>query len=283
MINKYLDALALYCDRRNLTSNTKDFYVRNSRRFLNFWGPEHHNYTIDDAREYVDHLIFSGTMQANSINASIRCIRILYEKVFHILWDHEYIPMLVEDKHVPNVITLEEFELLLNNVKSLKYKALYALMFSSGLRVSEAVSLRYDDISRSQRRIHIRKSKSRYDRYTILSDRCLDILTQYWFAFDKPMGYLFPSEKTGTHIEVNQVQAILRKACIATGFTKPVHCHDLRHSFATHLLEDNVDLHTIQVLLGHQEIVSTEVYLTVTNKIFMGIKSPFDRERDKNG
>ena len=284
MIDKYLDELLLYCKRRNLSEGTTENYISAARRFLNYFGPEHTIYTMEDARDYTDYLTFQHDITAITINSYLRYLHCLYEKVFHIAWDYELVPSLIEDKHLPNIITLEEFDLLLDNIVKLKYKCLAALMYSSGLRVSEAVALRYEDISRSQMRIHIRNSKNRCDRYTILSKKCLDLLTEYWYSHKRPTGWLFPSSYSFSgHAEPETIQMIMQDASKKAGFTKSVRCHDLRHSCATHLLEDGVDLRTIQVILGHKEMKSTEIYLTVTNKILTGIRSPFDRERGTNG
>lgn len=284
MIDKYLEDLLLYCQRRNLAPGTTQNYIQAARRFLNYFGSEHTTYTMEDARDYTDYLTFQRGITAVTINSNLRCLHCLYEKVFHIAWDYELVPSLIEDKHLPHVITLEEFDYLLEHIRYPKYKCIAALMYSSGLRVSEAVALRYEDISRSQMRIHIRKSKNRRDRYTILSERCLDMLTDYWYTHKKPTDWLFPaSQSKSGHTVTRTMGIVMKDASEKAGFKQNVCCHDLRHSCATHLLEAGVDLRTIQVILGHKEMKSTEIYLTVTNKILMGIRSPFDRERESNG
>ena len=151
-------------------------------------------------------------------------------------------------------------------------------MYSSGMRVSEVIHLHYDDISRSNMQIHVRDTKNRMDRYTILSKRCLDILTQYWFEKGRPRGILFPNKFTGNYLTVSTLEQVMRRAVSDAELPKKATPHCLRHSFATHLMEQGVERQNIQALLGHRDPKSTEVYLHVSNKSLMGIQSPFDRK-----
>lgn len=160
----------------------------------------------------------------------------------------------------------------------IKYRAMFATMYSSGMRVSEVIHLHYDDISRSNMQIHVRDTKNRMDRYTILSKRCLDILTQYWFEKGRPRGILFPNKFTGNYLTVSTLEQVMRRAVSDAELPKKATPHCLRHSFATHLIEQGVERQNIQALLGHRDPKSTEVYLHVSNKSLMGIQSPFDRK-----
>ena len=149
-------------------------------------------------------------------------------------------------------------------------------MYSSGLRVSEVTHLHYDDISRTNKTIHIRDGKSRSDRYTLLADRTLEILTEYWFQCGRPRGILFPSSWTGDYLTKDSVIQFFRESAKRAGIQKHVSTHCLRHSFASHLFESGCDVKYIQALLGHRDPKSTEVYLHVSNKTLLGIRSPFD-------
>ena len=181
-------------------------------------------------------------------------------------------------KSLPKYLTMDEIDRLLDAVDDIKYKAMFATMYSSGMRVSEVIHLHYDDISRTNMQIHVRDTKNRMDRYTILSKRCLDILTQYWFEKGRPRGILFPNKFTGNYLTVNTLEQVMRRAVSDAGLPKNATPHSLRHSFATHLMEQGVERQNIQALLGHRDPKSTEVYLHVSNKSLMGIQSPFDRK-----
>ena len=146
-----------------------------------------------------------------------------------------------------------------------------------GLKAT-TLNLHYDDISRSNMQIHVRDTKNRMDRYTILSKRCLDILTQYWFEKGRPRGILFPNKFTGNYLTVSTLEQVMRRAVSDAELPKKATPHCLRHSFATHLMEQGVERQNIQALLGHRDPKSTEVYLHVSNKSLMGIQSPFDRK-----
>jgi integrase len=118
---------------------------------------------------------------------------------------------------------------------------------------------------------------ARMDRYTILSERNLALLTEYWFRKGRPKGILFPNQFTGQYLTVSTLEQVIRRSASAAGLSG-VTPHCLRHSFATHLMEQGVEQRNIQALLGHRDPKSTEVYLHVSNKSIMGIRSPFDRK-----
>ena len=145
------------------------------------------------------------------------------------------------------------------------------------MRVSEVIHLHYDDISRTNMQIHIRDTKNRMDRYTILSERNLALLTEYWFRKGRPKGILFPNQFTGQYLTVSTLEQVIRRSAAAAGLSG-VTPHCLRHSFATHLMEQGVEQRNIQALLGHRDPKSTEVYLHGSNKTLMGIRSPFDKK-----
>jgi site-specific recombinase XerD len=128
--------------------------------------------------------------------------------------------------------------------------------------------------------IHVRNTKNRMDRYTILSKRNLELLTEYWYKKGKPRGILFPNKFTGGYLTVSALEQVIRRSAKEAELPVGTTPHCLRHSFATHLMEAGVDTRNIQVLLGHRDPKSTEVYLHTSNKSLMGIQSPFDRKED---
>lgn len=125
--------------------------------------------------------------------------------------------------------------------------------------------------------IHVRETKSRIDRYTILSQKNLDLLTDYWFKCGRPRGILFPSSWTGEYLDISSVNQFFKASAKRAGIARRVSSHVCRHSFASHLFEAGTDIKYIQSLLGHVDPRSTDVYLHVSNKTLLGIRSPFDR------
>ena len=200
-----------------------------------------------------------------------------YRNVLHVLWDDITVPRMIIEHKLPTVLSTDEIDRLLDATDDLKYKAMFATMYSSGMRVSEVIHLHYDDISRTNMQIHVRDTKNRMDRYTILSERNLALLTEYWFRKGRPKGILFPNQFTGQYLTVSTLEQVIRRSASAAGLSG-VTPHCLRHSFATHLMEQGVEQRNIQALLGHRDPKSTEVYLHVSNKSIMGIRSPFDRK-----
>ncbi len=168
-------------------------------------------------------------------------IRFFYRNVLHELWDDITVPRMIREHKLPTVLsTKAKYDRLLDATDDLKYKAMFATMYSSGIRVSEVIHLHYDDISRTNMQIHVRDTKNRMDRYTILSERNLALLTEYWFRKGRPKGILFPNQFTGQYLTVSTLEQVIRRSASAAGLSG-VTPHCLRHSFATHLMEQGVE------------------------------------------
>ena len=231
--------------------------------------------TTDDVDAFLTEKRLGG-LAPQTYNHYYSSIRFFYKRILKMNWEDEDIPRMKLDRSLPTVLSREEMNRIIDATPNLKHKAIIATMYSSGLRVSEVVHLHYEDISRRNKTIHVRESKSRRDRYTILSDRNLDLLTEYWFKCGKPRDILFPSSWTGTYLDKNSINQYFKKSAAMAGITKQVSSHCCRHSFASHLFEDGVNIKYIQALLGHVDPKSTEVYIHVSNKSLLGIHSPFD-------
>ena len=277
MYNNYLLQLEEAGKIRNLKQRTIDCYKNYVSSFLNYMNKNPEELTCQDVREFLLLKKKEG-LKATTLNLYNSTVRFFFRNVLHILWDDITVPRMITEHKLPVVLSVEEINRLLDATKDLKYKAMFATMYSSGMRVSEVIHLHYDDISRTNMQIHIWDTKNRMDRYTILSERNLEILTEYWFCNGKPREILFPNRFTGQYLTVSALEQVMRRAVADAGLSSKATPHCLRHSFATHLMEQGVDHRNIQALLGHRDPKSTEVYLHVSNKALMGIRSPFDRE-----
>ena len=260
---------------RNLTVGTCHAYHQIAQRFLTTVGKKPHELTDDDAREYLRSKFKDG-IKAQSYNHYHSGIRFLYRYVLRIPFNIDNVPRMKKNTFLPAVLTKEEVVEFINAETNLKYKAIFTLMYSSGLRVSEVTHINYEDISRENMLIHIRQSKSRQDRYAILSKVALATLTEYWQKCGKPRGVLFPSIRTRSYLNIAAVERMFQKNLKRTSISKRVTPHSLRHSFATHLMEEGVDLRYIQALLGHRDPKSTILYLHISSKSMIGIRSPLD-------
>ena len=275
MYESYIEKIEVVGKLRNLKPGTIRTYQKNVEDFLKFIDKNPENLTCEDARDYLVHLQSRGN-KASTLNNKNGSLVFFYKRVLGKLWDDNLVPRAINDYAVPRVLSSSDIEKLLDATTNLKYKAMFAIMYSSGLRISEVVRLRYDDVSRTNMQIYIHESKTHTARYAILSQRALDILTEYWFKCGKPRDILFPNQWTGKYLTPSATGLEMRKSVERAGLPKDVHSHCLRHSFATHLLEDGVDIRYIQTLLGHRSPKSTEIYLHISNKALLGIKSPFD-------
>ena len=265
-------------EKRNLKDSTINAYCNSVNYFLRSVNKDVTALTTDDVDAFLTEKRLNG-LAPQTYNHYHSSIRFFYKRVLKINWDEEDIPRMKLDRSLPTVLSRDEMQSIIDHTPNLKHKAIIATMYSSGLRVSEVVHLHYDDISRTNKTIHVRESKSRRDRYTILSDRNLDLLTEYWFQCGKPRNILFPSSWTGTYLDRSTINQYFKKSAARAGITKHVSSHCCRHSFASHLFENGVDIKYIQALLGHIDPRSTEVYIHVSNKSLLGIRSPFDGPR----
>ena len=181
---------------------------------------------------------------------------------------------------LPTVCSEEEIKQLLSSIKNIKHKAILSTIYSAGLRISELINLPIAAIDSDRMQIRIEKAKGKKDRYTILSKKLLELLRMY-FKQERPHYWLFEgmgsTKEKPIQYSTRSVQSILSKALREVGITKHVTVHTLRHSFATHLLENGTDLRYIQSLLGHSNSKTTEIYTHVTTKGFNQIISPLDK------
>lgn len=280
MYDNYLLKLEEAGKIRNLKERSILCYKNYVSYFLNYVEKVPEELTCQDVRDFLLHKKDSG-IKATTLNLYNSAIRFFYRNVLHILWDDITVPRMILDHKLPTILSIEEIDRLLDATDDIKYRTIFATMYSSGMRVSEVLHLHYQDISRTNMQIHVRETKNRQDRYTILSERNLQMLTEYWFACGKPIDILFPNKSTKGYLSVSTVEQVMRRAIINAEISTKATPHTLRHSFATHLMEQGVEQRNIQALLGHRDPKSTEVYLHVSNKSLMGIRSPFDHKDRK--
>lgn len=233
--------------------------------------------TYAEQRRFLENLKHERNLSDRTINAVISQLRFFTMYVLHKPWDETQIPMRRFDTFLPFVPTQDETRIFISTLDDLKVKAMVSIMYSSGLRIGEVCSLRYDDISRTNMRIHVTHGKNRSDRYAVLSKAALDILTEYWFAYGKPKGYLFPKQTDPTRpIDTFYLARHIASHEEELGWPKRITCHSFRHAFGTHLYENGTDLLTIKTLLGHKSLSSTEIYVNLAVSANHSFTSPFD-------
>lgn len=211
------------------------------------------------------------------VNQAISAIKFYYASVLLVKDKSAYIRPKKESK-LPQVLSLNEVKRLFLSTENLKHRALLMLTYSSGLRVSEVVKLRLDDLNQERKTVRVRQGKGRKDRLTVLSDQALAVLQQYTRELPDRAAWLFPGQYEGRPLTERSAQKIFEHALAASGIAKQAGIHSLRHSFATHLLEGGIDLRYIQELLGHSSSRTTQRYTHVSTKDISRNKSPLDME-----
>lgn len=280
--NVYLDKFNEFMEIRDLTANTAKNYTFFLKQYLT-WVDANLNKPLtkvsyDEIRTYMLHLKNVRNLAPSSINAHISQLRFFYNHILNKPFDKHQVPFMKTTRKLPLIVSKKDIFYFIDSFKNIKHKAITALLYSSGIRVSELRYLRYEDISRKNMQLYIRKTKSRTDRYAILSKKALDILTEYWFWADRPKELLFPGRNPQTPLSSVTINNIFNNHCENINFPINLTPHLLRHHFGTHLYEDGNDLLTIQKLLGHKSIASTTIYVQLSNPNKMNIVSPFDRE-----
>jgi integrase/recombinase XerD len=190
-------------------------------------------------------------------------------------WGAGSFPRVRRGHRLPVVLSAAEVSRFFSCVTGLKYRAALMTCYGSGLRISEAIALRVSDIDSKRMLLRVEQGKGRKDRYTLLSPGLLAVLRSY-FRAARPTGYLFPSWREGHHICAGTLGGACTEAAKQSGIAKHITAHTLRHSFATHLLENGTDTRVIQVLLGHSSIETTARYAQVSAKVIAGTPSPLD-------
>lgn len=259
------------------------------RAYLDYISDKLHKYpsqiTYNDMRRFIDDLQLARGLSDRTINAAIAQLRFFTIYVMHKPWDPTQLPQRKFDTYLPYVPSQEDTLTFIESFTDLKPKAMVSLLYGSGLRIGECCSLLYDDISRKKLCIHVRHSKNRSDRYAILSEKSLDILTKYWYESGKPRGYLFPKQNgTDAPIDTFYLSRHIHSHEEELGWEKKLTCHSFRHAFGTHLYENGADLLTIKELLGHKSLASTLIYIHLAAASSKKSFSPFDRiGGDSNG
>lgn len=262
---------------RGLSQNTLERYTLNAQIFLEYTNRPVEQLVAEDIRNFLSYLINDKKSSPATVNTYSAAIRFLFAVTLNRTLNYLQIPRQKERKALPEVLTREEVSSIIENCQNIKHKAMLMVVYSSGLRVSEAAALKTQHIDSKSMRVFIKCGKGGRDRYTLLSEACLDVLREYWRTYrpKHPEGWLFLGMSGISHITSRHIGVAFNEAVKRTKITKKVSIHTLRHSFATHLLEDGATLLQIKELLGHTSIQSTTIYLHLAN-VTSGIKSPLD-------
>src|SRR5438552_11462857 len=260
---------------RNFVEKTRNDYIRHVRTFTAFLGRAPDTATPEDLRLFQLHQTQIG-VRAPSINGSVAALRFFFNVTLDRPEMARHLTFVREPRRIPVILSLEEIARLLEAAPGPKYKAALSAAYGAGLRVSEVVALKVSDIDSERMLIRIEQGKGRKDRYVMLSPHLLELLRAWWKQA-QPRGWLFPGRDPVLPITTRQFTRACHEAAEAAGIKKRVSPHTLRHSFATHLLEQSVDIRVIQTLLGHVKLDTTARYTQIATKVICDVVSPLDR------
>lgn len=229
----------------------------------------------EDVIIYNNEYILKNNLSASYQNQTVNSIKLFFITIIGTKIDIDKIHRPKRAKLLPNVLSKEEVKLILNAHSNIKHRTMLSLLYSCGLRRGELLNLKPNDIDSKRGIVIIRQSKGKKDRIVPLSPKILEIMRDY-YVISKPKTWLFKGQNVGEHYSEQSLQSVLKQALQKVGNTKPVTLHWLRHSYATHLLENGTDLRYIQELLGHNRSKTIEIYTHVNTKSIQQIKSPFD-------
>jgi integrase/recombinase XerD len=260
---------------KNFSPKTVSCYLACMVQFARHYGRSPEEMGEEEIRNYLYFLMKQKKVSQSAINQSYSAMKFFYETALEREWNGIKIPRLKQRKKLPEVLSKDEVHCLLESLDNLKHRAILSTIYCGGLRVSEATRLKISDIDSKRMMIRVQAGKGNKDRYTLLGNRTLIDLRQYWMAY-KPVEWLFPGRDPVNPISIASVQKVFKQALNRAGIKKKATVHTLRHSFATHLLESGTDLYYIQRFLGHSAASTTSIYLHITGKDLGRIKSPID-------
>jgi integrase/recombinase XerD len=260
---------------RRLAPKTQQGYVRTIQNFAVFLGRSPDTASFEDVRRYQLHLAQSGA-HPPILNHAASALRFFFRVTLKRHDIVEHTQFIRAPRRLPVVLSPEEVARLLNAAPGLKYKAALSVAYGAGLRAAEVTSLKVSDIDSQRMIIRVEQGKGRKDRNVMLSPHLLALLRAWWQAA-RPKGWLFPGRNPVQPMTTRQLNRVCHAAAQAAGIERNVSLHTLRHSFATHLLEHNIDVRVIQVLLGHAKIESTALYTRVATKTIQQVMSPLER------
>jgi site-specific recombinase XerD len=259
---------------RKLSPKTQQGYIRTIKNFAAFLGRSPDKASFEDVRRFQLHLAASGAGTPIR-NQTVAALRFFFRVTLRRSAIIEHTAFIHEPRKLPVVLSPEEVARLLDAAPGLKYKAALSVAYGAGLRAAEVVSLKIGDIDSKLMLIRVEQGKGRKDRNVMLSPHLLELL-RAWYKAARPRGWLFPGQSPVNPLTTRQFNRACHAAAQMADIKKRVSPHTLRHSFATHLLEQNIDIRVIQVLLGHAKLDTTALYTRVATKTIREVMSPLE-------
>ena len=260
---------------RNYAPTTVTCYIRSVAEFAQHFNKPPDQLGPEEIRAWQLFLLQEKRVKLSTYIQAVCALRFFFRNTLHQRIEIDRIPLPRYEKKLPVILSKTEVKALLEAPQNLKHRAMLGTMYGAGLRVSEVASLKVSDLDRERRVIWVRGGKGHKDRQVMLAEPLRDLLAAYW-RWKRPTDWLFPGRNADRPIATNSVFRACEKAARKAGITKPIHPHSLRHAFATHLLDEGVNLLVIQNLLGHAHLKTTARYLHVSDSAVRSTRSPFE-------
>jgi integrase/recombinase XerD len=261
---------------RRYSENTISTYIDALKTFLKFYATKAlSEISNEDIIQFNKQYILAHKLSASFQNQVVNAVKLFFRTVQNKMIDVNNIHRPKRGHPLPNVLSKEEIKRILEAHTNIKHKVMLSLIYACGLRRSELLNLKPNNIDSKRGLLIIKEAKGKKDRIAPISDKMIVMLREYYKIY-KPLNWLFEGQNKGEQYTAESLQNVLKQALTKTKITQPVTLHWLRHSYATHLLEAGTDLRYIQELLGHKSSKTTEIYTHVSTKNLQKIKSPFD-------
>lgn len=260
---------------RGFSPNSRKAYLHQIKALARHFGRSPDCLTLEDIHEYQLYLTRERQVAWGTFNQAVCALRFFYSVTLGRAWAVAGIPYQKSVRRLPVVLSREEVTRMFDAVANLKHRAILMTIYAAGLRVSEAVHLRIQDIDSQRMTLRVDQGKGGQDRYVMLSSKLLTVLREYW-KLERPRPWLFPGRDGKRPLTRASVHKVFQQTRRRAKIVKQVTVHSLRHSFATHLLESGVHLRKVQLLLGHRSLRSTQIYTHVTREDLWDTLSPLD-------
>jgi site-specific recombinase XerD len=260
---------------RNYAPTTVECYIRSVAEFAKHFNKPPDQLGPEEIRSWQLFLLNEKRVKLSTYIQAVCALRFFYQNTLHRRIEIDRIPLPRYEKKLPVILSKAEVKALLEAPKNLGHRAILATMYGAGLRVSEVTSLKVSDLDRQRRVIWVRGGKGHKDRQVMLAEPLREVLAAYW-RWKRPTQWLFPGGVPDRPIRTSSVFRACQEAARKAGIAKPVHPHSLRHAFATHLLDEGVNLLVIQTLLGHAHLKTTARYLHLSDSVVRSTRSPLE-------
>ena len=274
---KLLEKLKEDMEMRGFSHYTKESYYRKAKEIIEYFGKSMRQVTTKELREYLmKYLREEKKISERSVNYYNSVIRFIYDVVLDKPINQKQIPMYKKKRRLPKILSEKELDVFFNACDNYMYKTIFMMIYGSGLRISEAVNLRVEDIDSENMRLFVRNGKGERERYTVLPKTSLEMLRKCYKMYrpNHPEGYMFINRE-GNPLKVERLRVFFRRYRRKAGISEEFIVHSLRHSFATRLVEEGVPLVQVKELLGHSCIRSTMTYVHVATNM-QRVDSPLD-------